>query len=259
MKNFTSKVACLMMACGIFLCYDALAQGKTLRPLFEKYGIDVKDQEKRGTCSIFTLVGIIEFERANILGEKIALSPEYLNWAANKVEGVNADGSYFHFAIEGMSRYGICADDYMPYATRFSGKAEPSKAAKQDAETRKTGNQIWIKEWNPTNGVTDEQLHRIREEIDNEHPVAIGFRWPKEDVENKYLSSGELVVVDEDDVFDGHSVLIVGYANDEKCPGGGYLIFRNSYGVSFGNGGYGRIPYAYAKLYANDAMTLHLK
>jgi len=175
------------------------------------------------------------------------------------IDGVREDGSFFHTAIDGMSRYGICADDYMPYATRFSNKVEPSEAAKKDAESRKTGKQVWIKDWDPNNGVTAEQLKLIQEQLDNNHPVAIGFRWPKKEVENKYLEGGELAMVTEAEVFDGHSVLIVGYQTDAATPGGGYLIFKNSHGESFGDKGYGRIPYAYAMLYANDAMALHLK
>ncbi len=255
---------------GIFiLCFSILPitsssgqsndQGKTLRPLFEQYGITVKSQGSRGTCSIFALVGLIEFERANVLGEKEPLSVEYLNWAANRVEGQDADGSFFHFAIDGLSKYGICSDDYMPYATRFSTKAEPSEVAKDDAKSRHLGKQVWIKTWDPHNGVTSEQLQAIKNELNANHPVAIGFRWPKGEVENKYLEGGELAVVREDQVFDGHSVLIVGYQNDTKTPGDGYLIFKNSYGEAFGDKGYGRIPYAYALLYANDAMALHLQ
>ena len=248
-------LTCSLLALSSPVC----SQGKTLRPLFEQYKITVKDQINRPCCSIFTLVGLIEFERAHILGDTIPLSVEYLNWAADKMEGVRRDGSFFHFAIDGMSRYGICADDYMPYATRFTNKVEPSAAAKKEAKSRKTGKQVWIKAWDPKNGVTAEQLKQIQEQLDNNHPVAIGFRWPKKDVEKKYLDGGELVVVTEAEVFDGHSVLIVGYQTDAATPGGGYLIFKNSHGESFGDKGYGRIPYAYAMLYANDAMALHLK
>ena len=256
----SKSLVSLIIAFILFLNSEpALAQGKTLRPLFEQYKITVKNQLNRPTCSVFTIVGLIEFERAHALNDPTPLSVDYLNWAANEVEGVRADGSFFHFAIDGMSRYGICADDYMPYATRFTRKVEPSEAAKKDAESRTIGKQVWIKAWDPKNGVTAEQLKMIQEQLDNDHPVAIGFRWPKGEVENKYLEGGELAVVTEAEVFDGHSVLIVGYQTDANTPGGGYLIFKNSYGEAFGDKGYGRCPYAYAMLYANDAMALHLK
>ena len=259
-KHFIAALRAVhVIVCALLIGGPAYSQGKTLRPLFEQYRITMKDQGSRPTCSIFTLVGLIEFERAHVLGDTISLSVEYLNWAADMMDGVRRDGSFFHFAIDGMSRYGICSDDYMPYATRFTNKVEPSEAAKKEAEARKTGKQVWIKAWDPKNGVTAEQLKQIQEQLDNSHPVAIGFRWPKKEVENKYLEGGELAVVTEEEVFDGHSVLIVGYQTDAATPGGGYLIFKNSHGESFGDKGYGRIPYAYAMLYANDAMALHLK
>ena len=257
---FAKSFICIATFCIFSINMEmAYSQDKTLRPLFDQYGISVKDQESRPTCSIFAIVGLIEFERANILGDTTSLSVEYLNWAADMIDGVRGDGSFFHFAIDGMARYGICKDDYMPYATRFSDKVEPSESAKKEAETRKIGKQVWIKAWNPKNGVTEEQLKIIREQLDNNHPVAIGFRWPKKDVDNKYFEGGELAMVSESEVFDGHSVLIVGYQTDMATPGGGYLIFKNSHGESFGDKGYGRIPYAYAMLYANDAMALHLE
>ena len=260
MINFfmNTKVVFFFLVFAAVPAREVNAQGKTLRPLFDQYGITVKDQGSRGTCSVFTIVGLIEFERANVLNDKTPLSVDYLNWAANRVEGVDADGSFFHFAIDGMALYGICADDFMPYATRFSAKAEPSEAAKKEAKSRTTGKQIWIKPYDPKTGVTVKQLEHIKQQLDNDHPVAIGFHWPKGEVKDKYSANGELAIVERKDVFDGHSVLIVGYQEDTDTPGGGYLIFKNSHGESFGEKGYGRIPYAYAMLYANDAMALHL-
>lgn len=220
MKNVLTLITLALF----FSFSEGLAQGKDLRQLFEKYGITVKDQGNRGTCSIFTIVGLIEFERANVLNDHTPLSAEYLNWAANQIEGVDADGSFFNYAIDGMAEYGICADDYMPYATRFTEKVEPSEAAKKDAMSRRVGKQIWIKRWNPENGITKEQLREVQKQLDANHPVAIGFQWPKQG--EAIGEHGELAVVERENVFDGHSILIVGYQADDKTPGGGILFLK---------------------------------
>ena len=60
-------------------------------------------------------------------------------------------------------------------------------------------------------------------------------------------------------VFDGHSIVFVGYEDKPKQMGGGVFLFRNSNGPQWGNKGYGTMSYAYARAYANDALWLQLR
>ena len=55
-----------------------------------------------------------------------------------------------------------------------------------------------------------------------------------------------------EEVFDGHSVLLVGYHDDPQQPGGGIFAIRNS----DGDGSDGFMPYAYAAAYMNDAAWI---
>ena len=56
-----------------------------------------------------------------------------------------------------------------------------------------------------------------------------------------------------DAVYDGHSILFVGYRDDSEQAGGGVFIFRNtSHG---GRDGY--MPFEYAKAYMNDAVWIN--
>lgn len=48
-----------------------------------------------------------------------------------------------------------------------------------------------------------------------------------------------------DQYLGGHDLFAFGYADDPEWPGGGYFNFQNQWGLSFGNGGRGRIPYAF--------------
>ena len=85
------------------------------------------------------------------------------------------------------------------------------------------------------------------------HPVACGLRWP-----NALKGSDLLAVPRADEVSDGHSIAFVGYEDDPAINGGGAFRIRNSFGPGWGQGGYGRISYAYARAYANDAVWLEL-
>ena len=83
------KIALLISACFwvINLLNASNLDSTNLRPLFERYGIEIKNQGNRGTCSVFALVGILEFEYAHTMNQNIPLSVEYLNWASNMSTG----------------------------------------------------------------------------------------------------------------------------------------------------------------------------
>ena len=53
-----------------------------------------------------------------------------------------------------------------------------------------------------------------------------------------------------------HGLLLAGYVDEAAYAGGGYFIVRNSYGEDWGEGGYGRMPYAYLECFALEAGTI---
>ena len=53
-----------------------------------------------------------------------------------------------------------------------------------------------------------------------------------------------------------HGLLLVGYEDEAAYAGGGYFIVRNSYGEEWGEGGYGKMPYAYLECFALEAGTI---
>ena len=109
----------------------------------------------------------------------------------------------------------------------------------------------WIKRWDVQRPLGPLQMLGIRQALAAHHPVACGLRWPKQ------LGGYQLLKVPPpDQVFDGHSVMLTGYARDAQRPGGGVLLFRNSDGPKWGKGGFGVMSFAYAERYANDALWL---
>ncbi len=236
---------------------DAAGIGADLRPAFERFGLAPKNQSPRGCCSLFALVGALEYEWACARQQApaVRLSEEYLNWASHQTNGRRSDGSFFADALRGLATFGICREDLMPYAREFDPDAEPSPEAHADAAERRDVRALWIKAWDVTTGMTDEMLAAIRREIAQGHPVAIGMRWPRAE---SYTPEGLLTVPPRDQVFDGHSVLLVGWRDDPSAPGGGWFLFRNSFGPGWREGGHGRMPFAYAMAYGNDAVSLRL-
>jgi hypothetical protein len=218
-----------------------------LRPLLESWGMVRRQQGARGTCSAFTVAGALEFAVANRQGHTPRLSVEFLNWAANKTCGDTADGGFFSDLWKGFAAYGICTEEDLPYQAGFDPARWPGARALADAKTRlPLGLRLhWIKEWNVNTGLTEEHLAGIKRTLSEGWPVCGGFRWPKE----AKWESDVLQMCPSNAVYDGHSVLLVGYRDDAAQPGGGIFLFRNT----AGDGHDGSMPYAYAQAFMNDA------
>jgi hypothetical protein len=228
---------------------DAVA-GADLRPTFQKWGLPPRVQGGRGTCSVFTMTGALEFALATHEGKATRLSVEYLNWAKNIAFIRTVDGGNFADLWAGFQESGICPDCDMPYRPNYDWKQGPSPEARADAKKlpRPDFRMHWIKTWDISTGVTDEQFQAIKQVLRNGWPVCGGFRWPSA----PDWKDGVLQMAPADKVYDGHSVLLIGYIEDPKMPGGGAFILRNSNTDKDD----GQMCFEYARAYLNDALWI---
>jgi len=178
-----------------------------LRDTLSSLGLPPRGQGSRGTCSVFTTCAAIEFALAKHRGRASRLSVEFLNWAANQAAGRPSDGAYFHDALAGFARFGICSEDAMPYRAQFDASVAPSPAATAEAalvrdEAATALTVHWIVPWQPNRfGLNDEQFAEIKSVLARGFPVAAGS---------------------------GHSRLLVGWRDDAALPGGGAFTTLDS-------------------------------
>lgn len=227
-----------------------LSDSVDLRPAFVKWGLTPRAQGKRGTCSVFTVAGALEFAAAVQQRRGERLSVEFLNWGANQIAGADKDGGFFSDLCRAFEVHGICSEKAMPYGTEFDPAITPAPQVLADAKTRLSlGLRChWIKEWDVKTGLTDSQFVAIQRTLSEGWPVCAGLRWPK----RPQWSDNVLHMCAADAVYDGHSVLLIGYRADTNQPGGGVFLFRNT-----GNGSpEAAMPYAYARTYLNDAVWI---
>jgi len=223
-----------------------------LSPQFDRWELPRRSQEKRLTCSVFTVVGTLEFTRAKHGKKTGYLSVEYANWAKNQVMSTSTDGGFFKNIWRGIQRHGICVENTYPYKSEFDMQAKPDETARKNAtEFFDVPTSIhWIKQWDPKTGLEDSQFLEIKKALHEGWPVCVGLRWPHKAVRKDDV----LLSVPEEDVFDGHSVLFVGYQDDEQVEGGGYFIIRNTNNPGQNE----KMSYRYAMNYANDAIFFPL-
>src|SRR5437762_9489687 len=226
----------------------------TLAPDFRNVGL-ARAQGERDVCSLFALTALAEFEEGKDNPHAHAkLSEEFLIWAANQATGRTGDQAMFYEAVHGLNALGICREQLMPYLTTSGAGREPTPSAMLDAKQRSgRWKTHWIRRWDTKRSLSDDDLVAIKEALASHHPVACGLRWPRS------VSGNEILAVPPpDQVFDGHSVALIGYQDNPRQPGGGAFLFRNSQGPKWGTAGNGTLSYAYARAYANDALWLEL-
>lgn len=227
-----------------------------LRPTIKAKGIAIRSQGGRGTCSVFAMTFLLEYMYATKAGKMNPdFSEEYLNYASNLAINQYSDGGFFDALDLGYQKYGMVNETDAPYQSSYNPPYVAGNA------TLQTGKGImprfkasFIKAWDVTTGLTDTQVATIQTTLKGGRPVAVGVRWPN-NFQTETINGIELMKTPSaSGVFDGHSIDLVGYKAAKGFPGGGYFIFRNSYGTGFGAEGYGFMSYDYAKKYVNDAV-----
>ena len=255
------KYCTVLLSCVIFLLIagmtsvfgqetdtSTLPESMDLTARFEKWELRRINQGSRPTCSVCTVVGAIEYANAMFGKTPRCLSVEFANWAKNDAVSQKQDGGFFSNIWRGYRKHGLCSEKLCAYGKSFDPEFIPNDKAREEAKAiHDVSLEIhWIKRWNPKNGLNDEQFTRIKTALSKEIPVCAGMRWPHK----ARRSQGILLSVPEEDVYDGHSVLLVGYQDDESVEGGGYFLIRNTNNPKSNE----KISYLYIRQFTNDAI-----
>lgn len=211
MKRFTFFLLALLFCLGSTpgFAQSGTAPAKSavksidLRTAFSNWGLPIKPQGRRNTCAVFTFTGALEYALARGTGQNgFRLSEEYLNWAADEIAGEKEDGASYEELIEAFDEWGISSERLFPYAANYSGSTpSPNALASAKAIWKLVFQRHWIAK-RTINGLTDAHIAEMRK--------VLATGWP-------LCAYGH-----------AHSILIVGFYDDPKMPGGGQFITRNS-------------------------------
>ena len=242
-----------------------------MRPRFFELALRVKDQGRRPSCSIFAVVSALEYQNAELSGTPEKLSEEYLIWATRKTthrigapladstqpagdqDAINDRDAGFALpeVVAALRAYGIPLQSVMPNA--LAGKMEmiaepPAEVINQARNHRR----VFVHQIPGRDGATrvSNLLHALNAGV----PVAIGLRWPS------YHSSRSGYINQQKPVLDyAHAVTVVGYRSESGRIEDAVFLFKNSWGMNWGEGGYGRVTYKYLENYLLDAVVLEVQ
>lgn len=244
-----------------------------LRPKFFSLALNAKNQGPRPSCAIFAIVSALEFQNALLTGETERFSEEYLLWATCKTlnraprvrldetesVGTAAEGSEnldnidegfaLSDAVTALRAYGIPLQKSLPYSFAKAGSfTDPPREVIAEAKNRRRVSVISLPGHDQST-VLANLVHALHAGV----PVAVGMRWPP----SRALRGNNLLNAQKPSETGGHAVTIVGYENKTGAVADTIFVFKNSWGVKWGAGGFGFVSYRY--LFSNLMETALLE
>lgn len=235
-----------------------------LRPAIERLGLRIRNQGNRPTCSVHAMTFLLEYMAATRRQHNYGdLSEEYLNTVGNRASGKTHDGDFFSVLDQGYRSYGIASETDFPYRATYDSTLAPPAMIVTHAKNGLAYDRLlarFIKPWDRTTGASEAQLSDVLKQLKANVPVAVGLWWPRKGTFQTTTVAGVGIIRDlgkapSGSLVDGHSVVLVGYALHSQFPGGGYFIFRNSWGPTWGDRGHGYISFDYLRKNANDLVA----
>jgi C1A family cysteine protease len=193
---------------------------------------DVYDQGNLGSCTAQAICFAYEFNQMK-QNEPDPFIPSrlFLYYNERKMEDTTTtdSGAQIRDGMHCISK-GVCKESDWPYLIPNFAVKPPYSLYQKALHHRSIKYQR-----------LDQQEHQIKVALTNGYPVVFGIRvyesFESIDVYKTgivpYPKKGE-------DNLGGHAIALVGYDDDKK-----HFIFRNSWGASWGDKGYGYIPYKY--------------
>lgn len=205
----------------------------------------VEDQGNLGSCTGNAIAGALEFLENKTLPKSqfVDISRLFIYYNERVIEGtVKEDsGAFIRDGVKAAATVGACSETVWPYIIR-KFMTKPPVRAFADAAKRKISQYLRI-----TN------LAGIKQSLAAGYPVVFGFQVYQQFESDQCAHDGIVVMpIPGEQSIGGHAVLAVGYDDTKQM-----LLVRNSWGASWGIGGYFWLPYGYVtKGLADDFWSI---
>ena len=210
----------------------------------------VEDQGVLGSCTAHAGAGIIEYYERKSFGRHIEASRLFLYKVTRNLMKMQGDtGAYLRSTMGAMLLFGVPPEDYWPYTdSKDEFDKEPPAFCYAFAQSYQT---LKYYRHDPPGSPRNDVLTRLKTYLAGGHPAMFGFTVYKSIREAG--ETGHIPVPSANEGIEGgHAVVAMGYDdsflirndfNGRETEGA--LLVRNSWGESWGEEGYGWLPYEY--------------
>jgi C1A family cysteine protease len=198
----------------------------------------VRDQGQRETCLAFAVTSSHELGRSINASVGVYLSEEVLFWGGRQFQKSvlnDAGGISVYAAQQALKKWGQPEQYLWPY----DGKRDHSALDYQPPQRAIETDNCYRADLQVISLEVDEIVRHLMQG----YAVVLCVQMSKHFFQT---SDGWLSVPKKEEVIRAtHAVLAVGFQGNTSAAGSGYLVFRNSWGDDWGDGGYGYMPFGY--------------
>lgn len=212
---------------------------------------EIEDQGSLNSCTALAGIALLEYFMNRSNGKYTDASSLFLYKATRELMNLKGDvGASVRETMKAMALFGTPPEQYWRYDEAKVNEDPPSfcYSFAQNYQALKYFRLDYA-------GILKEVLIvQIKAVIATGFPCVFGFTIYTSAYEDSNYQSGLIPFPNHqrDRVVGGHSVVAVGYDDyrkierkDRPDPSEGAFLIRNSFGTSWGNGGYGWLPYDY--------------